>query len=157
MAAGDSGTTVATMDQITGFDLGVTAGTLRADTLNFEGTAAVSAFSAHVDSGVIKGHTFATAGIITFDDADTFANALTINASNLADVVGYLNTNLAANGTVAFAYDSDANGTADGTMVYHQGSGASVADDMVFLVGVTGGSLVVQGGTTGADGVIGIL
>lgn len=158
MAAGDSGTTVATMDQITGFDLGVTTGTIRADTLNFEGTAAVSAFSAHVDSGVIKGHNFATAGVITFDDADTFAAALTINASNLVDVVGYLNTNLAANGTVAFAYDSDANGTADGTMVYHQGSTvATVADDMVFLVGVTGGSVVVQGGTTGADGVVGIL
>ena len=69
-----------------------------------------------------------------------------------------MNTNLAANGTVAFAYDSDANGTADGTMVYHQGSTvATVADDMVFLVGVTGGSVVVQGGTTGANGVIGIL
>jgi len=158
MAAGNSGTTPDTMDQITGFDLGVTSGTLKADTLNFEGTAAVSAFSATVDFGVIKSHTFATAGIVTFDDADTFATALVISASNLADVVGYLNTNLAANGTVAFAYDSDANGVADGTMVYHQGSSlTTVADDMVFLVGVTGGSLVVQGGTTGADGVIGIL
>jgi hypothetical protein len=69
-----------------------------------------------------------------------------------------LNTNLAANGTVAFAYDADSNGVADGTIVYHQGSSlTTVADDMVYLVGVTGGSLVVQGGTTGADGVIGIL
>ena len=57
-----------------------------------------------------------------------------------------------------FLYDSDSNGVNDGTMVYHQGSTlASVADDMVFLVGVTGTSVVVQGGVTGADGVVGIL
>ena len=158
MAAGDSGTTAATMDQITGFDLGVTVGTIRADTLDFEGTAAVSAFSDHADFGVIKGHTLATAGIVTFDDIDTFATALVISSTNIADVVGYLNANLAVNGTVGFAYDSDNSGSADGTMVYHQGSSlTTVADDMVFLVGVTGGSLVVQGGTTGANSVVGIL
>ncbi len=158
MAAGDSGTTIATMDRITGFDLGVNTGSIRADTLNFEGTAAVSAFTDSADVGVIMSHTFATAGIVTFDDIGTFATALIINSSNIVDVVGYLNANLAANGTAAFLYDSDSNGVNDGTMVYHQGSTlASVADDMVFLVGVTGTSLVVQGGTTGADGVIGIL
>jgi hypothetical protein len=158
MAAGNSGTTIATMDQITGFDLGVTATTLKADTLDFEGTAAVSAFTDTADVGVILSHTFATVGIVTFDDIGTFATALVINSSNITDVVGYLNANLAANGTAAFLYDSDSNGVNDGTMVYHQGSTlASVADDMVFLVGVTGTSVVLSSGTTQADGVVGII
>jgi hypothetical protein len=49
---------------------------------------------------------------------------------------------------MAFAYDSTGNGTADGTMVFHQGSAASVADDLVFLAGVTADALI----TTNSDG-----
>ena len=132
-AAGDSN--VVNYDTITGFDVSTT--TLIADELDFEGTAAIGAFTTNNDFGVIKSHSI-TDGLITFDDAASYATALTINASNLADVVGYLQLNAAANETLSFAFDSTNNGSADGTMVFHQGSAASVADDLVFLAGVTG-------------------
>jgi len=150
MAAGDSSTTA--WDEITGFD--AADGTLLSDVLNFEGTAVVSTFTATADFGSIKSHSL-TAGYATFDDVTDYTSALVINSANVADVVGYLNANVAANGTVAFAYDSDSSGTADATMVFHQGSAASVADDLVMLVGVTSGSLHATLTTT-ASGTIGI-
>jgi hypothetical protein len=141
MAAGDSGTTLATQDKITGFSLaGVAAGTL-SDVLNFEGTATVSAFTSSIDFGTILTHSI-TGGIATFDTAATFASAKVINANNLADVVGYLNANLGVNETVGFLYDSNSDGANDATMVFHQGSSlTTVADDLVQLVGTTGLSL----------------
>jgi len=148
MAAGDSSTTA--WDSITGFD--AANGTLLSDVLNFEGTAAVSAFTATEDFGVIKSHSI-TAGYASFDDVADYSTALVINATNLADVVGYLQANVAANGTVAFAYDSDASGTADATMVFHQGSASSVADDLVMLVGITSGSLTATLTTTTAGAI----
>ena len=113
-----------------------------ADTLDFEGTAAVGSWTASTDFGTIKSHS-TTNGYISFDDAADYATALVINASNLTDVVGYLQTNAAANSVVAFAFDSTDSGTADGTMVFHQGSAATVADDLVFLSGNTGANAVV--------------
>ncbi len=145
-AAGDSSTTA--WDSITGFD--VSDGTALSDGLNFEGTAAVSAFTATEDFGVIKSHTV-TAGIVQFDDVADYSTALKINTTNLADVVGYLKANLAANGTVAFAYDSDDSGSADATMVFHQGSASSVADDLVLLVGITGVDALVTTNAAGAN------
>ncbi len=141
MAAGDSGTTIATQDKITNFQMaGVAANTL-SDVLNFEGTAAVSAFTASADFGSILTHSVA-AGIVTFDTAATFVAAKIINASNLADVVGYLNANLGVNETAGFLYDSNGDGANDATMVFHQGSSlTTVADDLVQLVGTTGLSL----------------
>lgn len=140
-AAGDSGTTVATQDKITGFSLaGVAAGTL-SDVLNFEGTATVSAFSNKAASGTIASHSI-TGGIVTFDTAGTFVSAKIVNATNLADVVGYLNSNMAVNETAGFLYDSNGDGANDATMVFHQGSNlTTVADDLVQLVGTTGLSL----------------
>lgn len=140
-AAGDSGTTLATQDKITGFSLaGVAAGTL-SDVLNFEGTATVSAFTSSIDFGTILTHSI-TGGIVTFDTAATFAAAKIINSSNLGDVVGYLNANLGVNETVGFLYDSNGDGANDATMVFHQGSNlTTVADDLVQLVGTTGLSL----------------
>ena len=146
MAAGDSATTA--WDKITGFD--VADGTLLSDVLNFDGTAAVSAFTATEDVGVIKSHSI-TAGYASFDDVADYSTALVINSANLADVVAYLATNTATNGTVAFAYDSDASGTADATMVFHNGT----TDDLVMLVGITSGSLSATLTTTTA-GTIGI-
>jgi len=146
-AAGDSSTTA--WDSITGFDA---ANTTFSDKLDFEGTAAVSAFTATEDFGVIKSHSI-TAGYASFDDVADYSTALVINATNLADVVGYLQANVAANGTVAFAYDSDASGTADATMVFHQGSASSVADDLVMLVGITSGSLTATLTTTTAGAI----
>ena len=145
-AAGDSSTTA--WDSITGFD--VSNGTYLSDGLNFEGTAAVSAFTATEDFGTIKSHSV-TAGIVSFDDVADYSTALVINATNLADVVGYLSANVAANGTVGFAYDSDASGTADATLVFHQGSAAGVADDLVLLVGVTGVDALVTTNAAGAN------
>jgi hypothetical protein len=145
-AAGDSSTTA--WDTITGFDLS-TASTF-SDGLNFEGTAAVGAFTATADFGIIKSHAIAT-GIITFDDVADFSTALVISSTNIADVVGYLQANASANEVVAFAYDSTGDGTADGTMVFHQGSAASVADDMVFLAGVTADSVITTNASAGAD------
>lgn len=141
MAAGDSGTTVATQDKITGFSLaGVATGTL-SDVLNFEGTASVSAFSNSIDFGTILTHSI-TGGIVTFDTAATFASAKLVTASNLADVVGYLNANMGVNETVGFLFDSNGDGANDATMVFHQGSSlTTVADDLIQLVGTIGLSL----------------
>jgi len=141
-AAGDSSVTA--WDTITGFDVG--AASTFSDLLEFEGTAAVGDFTTTVDFGTIQSHTFATAGVITFDDTADFSTALVISAANIADVVGYLNANAAANDTQAFLYDADGDGSADSTMVYHQGSATGVADDMVLLSGVTSVGTVVLGG-----------
>jgi len=145
-AAGDSDTV--NYDTITGFDLATA--TLVSDGLNFEGTAAIGDFTAHNDFGTILTHS-TTAGVITFDDAASFATALTINAANLADVVGYLKLNADANDVVSFEFDSTGNGSADGTMVFHQGSAASVADDLVFLAGVTGNDALITTNDEGAN------
>jgi len=145
-AAGDSNTV--NYDTITGFDLAT--GTLGSDELDFEGTAKTGSFTAQNDFGIIATHSL-SAGIITFDDAASYAAALTINSGNLADVVGYLALNMTANHVVSFEYDSTNNGTADGTMVFHQGSAASVADDLVFLAGVTGADAIIETNTPNAN------
>jgi hypothetical protein len=131
-AAGDSN--IVTYDTITGFDVSTTL--LISDELDFEGTATIGAFTTNNDFGTIKSHSI-TDGLATFDDAASFATALNINAANLADVVGYLKANAAANEGVAFEFDSTNNGAGDGTMVFHQGSASTVTDDLVFLAGVT--------------------
>ena len=145
-AAGDSDTV--NYDTITGFDLSQASNF--SDGLDFEGTAAVASFTSHGDFGTIASHSV-TAGLTTFDDAAGFATALVINSANLADVVGYLKLNMTANHTAAFTFDSTNNGTADGTMVFHQGSAASVADDLVFLAGVTADSVIATNASAGAD------
>jgi hypothetical protein len=145
-AAGDSNTV--TYDTITGFDLATA--TLVSDGLDFEGTGAVTTFTANNDFGTIKSHSNST-GIVTFDDSSSFLAALTINSGNLADAVGYLAGNLAANDVAAFVYDSTGDGAADGTMVFHQGSAASVADDLVFLAGVTAADKLITTNDEGAN------
>jgi hypothetical protein len=145
-AAGDSSTTA--WDTITGFDL--SGASTFSDGLDFEGTAAVGAFTATADFGTIKSHS-TTTGIITFDDVADFSTALVISSANIADVVGYLAANASANEVLAFAYDSTGDGTADGTMVFHQGSAASVTDDLVFLAGVTADSVITTNASAGAD------
>jgi len=141
MAAGDSGTTIATQDKITGLSMAGVATNSLSDVLNFEGTATVSTFSNSIDFGSILTHSL-TGGIATFDTASTFASAKIVNATNLADVVGYLNANMGVNQTVGFLFDSNGDGANDATMVFHQGSSlTTVADDLVQLVGTIGLSL----------------
>jgi hypothetical protein len=140
----DGDSLAASFDTITGFDLGT--GAIMADTLNFDGTG-VTGNTAGVngtDSGTLKSHAIAS-GIITFDDVDTFATAVTINAANLADALAYVASNIGtASDTVAFAYDSTNNGTADGTFVFQQGT----LDSVVHLTDVVGTSLSATNATT---------
>ena len=126
--SGDS--TATAYDEITGFDIAALA--TFSDTLNFAGTAAVGTLATHVDSGTILSHTL-TAGYASFDDAATYATALVIDSTNLADVVAYLAANTATNDCVGFLFDSDDSGTGDASMVYHNGA----TDSLVMLVGVT--------------------
>jgi hypothetical protein len=137
VADGDS--LVGGRDVITGFDLG--SGALISDTLDFVSVGTILSGGAvnGTDSGTIKSHSTAT-GIITFDDVDTFATAIIINAANLTEVTTYLTTNFTTAGTtVAFGYDSIGSGIADSTMVFNAGVGAN--DSLVELVGVVGLSL----------------
>ena len=125
VATGDS--TVTNYDEITGFDTGITGD--MADGLEF-GTSTIGTLGTSTDFGTILDASV-TNGVATFDDAATFATALIINSSNLADVVGYLAANSSANEAFAFIYDNTGDGSADSTMVYHNGT----TDDMVMLAG----------------------
>ena len=128
-AAGDS--LVTAHDTITGFDSSTAS--LFADQLDFAGVGAVGTVSTQNDYGTIKSSS-TTAGVALFDDAAGYTTALIINSTNLADVVGYLQANTATNDVVAFAYDNNADGTNDGTMVYHNGT----TDSLVLLASLTG-------------------
>jgi len=131
VADGDS--TVAARDKITGFDKG--DGTNRSDVLDIS-TATAQANTAGTDgtdSGTIKSHAI-TSGIITFDDENTFTTAVTVNEANLSDVTTYLAANIGSAKAVAFAYDSNSDGTADATMVFANGT----SDTLIELVDVTG-------------------
>jgi hypothetical protein len=140
----DGDSLAASFDTITGFTLG-TAGSF-ADTLDF-GTANVEGNTAGTDgtdSGTIKSHAI-TSGIITFDDVDAFAGALVVNSANITDVLTYLAVNISTAGdTVALAYDSTGNGTADSTWVFNQGT----LDSVVFLSGVVGTSVSATNAAT---------
>jgi len=130
----------ASRDQITGFELG--DGTNFADVLDFD-TGAVGTLATSTDSGTILSHSITT-GVATFDDASSFATALVINAANLSDVLGYLEANANTNGVIAFEYDSNSNGTADATMVFHNDTNNSLVE----LVGLTGGASIATTANT---------
>jgi hypothetical protein len=143
IAAGDS--EASGYDKITGFDLGVNAGAW-SDNLDLA-SANVSANTAGTngtDSGSIKSHAI-TSGIITFDDADLFATALVIGKSDVSNVLTYLNNNITGTDTVAFAYDSSGNGTADSTILFQQGA---TYDTVVELVDVVGLAVSATAGAT---------
>lgn len=90
--------------------------------------------------GSVKSHAI-TNGVVTFDDADTFAASVVVGTGAgqlaLADVLSYLTTNLnGTSATVGFAYDSNGNGVTtdavDSFFIYQDGA----ADTVVQLVGV---------------------
>lgn len=144
VAAGDSTTTA--WDVITGFALGDgSAGD--EDVLDFAGAAVQATDAAGVngtDFGSIKSHTVSN-GVVTFDDVDTFATALVVNSTNLTDVVGYLTANITTNlHSVAFAYDSNGDGTAEDTIVFNNNA---TGDSLVQLVGVVATGLGEAAGT----------
>lgn len=135
IAAGDS--TTSAYDVISSFAV---AGA-NDDTLDLVGAAAEAANSAGsngTDANTIKSHAIAS-GMITFDDADTYAAGVTVNAANLADVLTYLGANITgAAEAVAFTYDSDSNGTADATFVFQNNAAGDV---LVQLTGVVATAL----------------
>jgi hypothetical protein len=142
-AAGDS--TINGYDTITGFDLNTNA--LFSDHLDVSGTGVVGTLATHNDSGTILSHSIAT-GLASFDDAAGYVAAVTVNSTNLADVVGYLSSNTQAEGIIGFLFDSTGDGLNDGTMMFHQE--ATGADTIVFLSGVTVTDVLVANGHVGA-------
>ncbi|WP_427025557.1 beta strand repeat-containing protein [Aureimonas ureilytica] len=148
----DGESTAAARDTITGFKVGAnTAGTI-SDTLDLTGSATIAADTTGTngaDAGALKSHAISN-GIVTFGGADTYAGPATvINQANLGDALSYLKSNFTtANTTVAFAYDSDSNGSADATIVFQAGTAGTVVE----LVGVVGASLAGTNGT--ANGLI---
>ena len=141
IAAGDSTSTA--FDKITGFD--VSDGTTGSDGLNFA-TVAIATVATAVNSGSVLSSS-TNAGIVQFDDAETFNTAIVINSTNLADAVGYLAANTATNDVAAFVYDSTGNGTADSTMVYHN----DTTDSLVQLTSLTGVDALVTTNTPNAN------
>ncbi|WP_143736662.1 beta strand repeat-containing protein, partial [Erythrobacter dokdonensis] len=122
---GNSGT-ITGYDRITDFELGL-------DTLDLVGTPVLANFSSTNDSTLtingqtVKSHSISN-GIITFDDANTFATALTITTdADVAAVVQYLQRNDigSAGATVAF----NAGGR---TFIYQQvGATPDAANDIL--------------------------
>jgi hypothetical protein len=155
---GNAGT-VAGYDQIIGYALG-TAST-NAETIDaLVGTAAVVANSGGVDGttnstltigGVaVKSHAIAS-GIFTFDDADTFATALSLTSlSDIAAVVQYLQAqDLGAADAITATFTATISGTTS-TWMFIQGvdAGTDTADSLIELVGVTGLSVSATNANT---------
>jgi Ca2+-binding RTX toxin-like protein len=140
IVAGDS--KVAAYDTVTAFALGDGISNGLSDQLDLDGTviAADTAGTNGVDAGIFKSHVINN-GIISFDDADTYAAALTLSAGNLNAVFSYLQSNVTSGATLAF--------TAVGNTYVFQDEG--VNDTLVQLTGITASNV----NTTGllADGV----
>jgi hypothetical protein len=141
IATGDS--LVSNYDIANAFKLGTgTVNTIGVDRLDLASTviAANAAAVNGTDSGTILSHSI-TNGIISFDDINTYTTPLAITAAtNLADVFGYLQTNITANNTVAFVSEGN-------TFVFQDGG---VTDTLVELVGVAAQSVNTSGLATNA-------
>ena len=148
--AGDSLTTAAGHDIITNFEFA--DGTNQSDVLQFDGTAAVGSLATSTDAGIILSHSITT-GFATFDDAAVFATALTINDTNLADVISYLDANSNNNGVIGFLFDSTGNGANDSTMIYHNAAG-SATNSLVQLSGTLTATEIVDSQGTGANDIV---
>ena len=118
-----------------------------ADFLDLQGSPAAVANTAGTNGSdstltisgqTVKSHAISN-GIITFDDANTFASALTLTSTaEVAAVVQYLHNNDIGNGGATVAFTATISGTAH-TYVYEQvGNTPNAANDiLVDLVGVT--------------------
>ena len=151
---GNAGT-ITGYDVITGFADATAA--LKSDILNVQGTAGIVANTTGVNSTdstltisgtAVKSHAI-SGGIITFDDADTFATALTIDSdAKLAAAVQYMQAEDFgdAGDSVALIYGSD-------TFVFTQGSDAGTDNSLDILVKITGhvADSLVTTNAAGAD------
>jgi Ca2+-binding RTX toxin-like protein len=150
--SGNSGT-ISGFDTITDFRLGTASvvAELLGMTTIVEAVVANTAGTNGTDSTLtigsvaVKSHAISS-GIVTFDDADTFAAALTLSTdADLAAVVQYLQANDLgdAGATVAFVVGTD-------TYVFIQGDdgGTDNVDLLVKLTGVTGTSVSATNAAT---------
>jgi len=148
--AGDGGT-ISGFDTVTNFH--DADGSIVSDILDVQGMASIAAggdvdgtnSTLTIATSAIASHSV-TNGVVTFDDADIFAAALTIDTdSKLAAVVQYLQANDLGDAGASFAID-----VVSDTYVYTQGSNAgtdNTLDTLVKLTGVQANSLVVTNGT----------
>jgi hypothetical protein len=144
-AAGDatpviSGSVVSGFDVITDITLldGDTTTNLH-DTIDLAGVPVIAANTSGVngnDVGSFRSHAI-TSGKITFDTTDTYASSQTLALSDLAHIVGYLQSNI-----TGASMDSQA-------VVFQVG-----ADSYVFQNNETGGDLLIQ--LQGAAGIAGL-
>jgi Ca2+-binding RTX toxin-like protein len=145
IATGDS--LVSSYDIANAFKLGTgTINTIGVDRLDLVSTVVATNVSAinGIDSGTILSHNINN-GIISFDDINNYTTPLTITAAtNLADVFGYLQTNITANNTVAFVSEGN-------TFVFQDGG---ATDTLVELVGVVAQSVNTSGLATNAVWII---
>ena len=146
----DAGT-ITLFDTITDFSIGTASA--NSETLNVGGTGAVASVTAGTDgidsaltigAATIKSHAIASTGLVTFDDAATFATALTIDSSaKVAAAIQYLTLNdIGTIGTSVMFTD----GT--NSYVYTQSLDGGLAGDVVQLVGVLGLSLSATNANT---------
>jgi hypothetical protein len=141
IAEGDSLTT--SYDLINGFALGTGAST--ADKLDLVTTTiAINGAADKADVGIginaISSHNI-TNGIISFDNAGAYDTPVAVTATNLANVIAYLQANITGGDTVAFTSGTD-------TFVFQDGV---TSDTLVELVGVTATSIDnIAGLTAGA-------
>ena len=111
--SGDSNATASGFDTITDVELADETDVDTVDLYNLPNIVADTAGQNGTDntSGTIKSHAISN-GVVTFDDADTFAAALTSSDFTLADAIDYLVKNLAGTDSdgdaVAFNYGADA-------------------------------------------------
>ncbi len=122
-------------DKAISFALGTgTISTAGVDRLDLESThiAANTTGMTGIDFGVIQS---ISNGIISFDDANSYSDALAITDANLADVFGYLQANVTEHNTVAFV--------SEGNTYVFQDAGKN--DTLVELVGVTAQSVSTSG------------
>ena len=152
--AGDAGT-ISGYDTIHDFETG--NGTFNSETIDTVGTASVVANTAGTDGidstltiggATIKSHAIID-GVITFDDADTFAGLLEINSnSEIAAALDYLqNQDLGdAGSSVVFDVGSD-------TFLFTQGddAGTDTMDVLVRLDGAQVDNLITTNGTGDFD------
>lgn len=157
VADGDS--TASAYDTVYGFSTAAAATnkldlvftTIQANTVGTNGT----------DAGSIKSHAI-TNGVVTFDDADTFAAAVAVGTGasqlSLTDALTYLATNLqGTSATVGFAYDGNGDGdttdAVDSFFVFQDGA----SDTVIQLVGIAaanGANVAAVAAAAGANTVV---
>ena len=135
---------------ITGYDVIKDFSTAELDTLDLQGTVAVAANSATtngadsvltIGGATVKSHAISN-GVITFDDANTYASSLSITSSaQVAAVVQYLQNNDIGSANTIVAFNATIGGVAH-TYIYEQISGAKPGTSptsslLVDLEGVT--------------------